>query len=193
MVLGLSPKILSNRLQLAWPDARRGILGCPPETDHVAGMSTRGKAAAAFQELHKSREIQPRWRSHHHVDVRFQYRELDDNDIMTCGGLPEEIIEKRACGCVDHRETIMRRSRQVNEDLVSRHVSNPKVSGCPLGQRRPSTGFSLSKTQRPIDTSNLLRRVNQTSTNMLNQPSETREKAHSGHGATLQHEVEVRL
>jgi hypothetical protein len=122
MVLSLFPQVLSDRVQLTRPDARRGVFGCPPETERVARQATRGKAAPAFEELDKSRQIQPRWRSNHHMDVRFQNRQFDDLDVMTCSRLFEKVREKCARVCVDHWQTIMRRPSEVNEDLVSRHV-----------------------------------------------------------------------
>jgi hypothetical protein len=122
MVLCLVPQVLSDRFQLTGPNARRRVFGCPPKTEHVARHATRGKAAPAFEELDKSRQIQPPWRSDQHMNVRFHNRQLDDIDVMTCGRLLEKVLEKSARLCVDHRQTIMRRPSQVNEDLVSRHV-----------------------------------------------------------------------
>jgi hypothetical protein len=67
------------------------------------------------------------------MDVRFQNRHLNDIDVMACSRLLEKVLEKFARVCVDHRQTIMGRPSQVNEDLVSRHV--PDSEGVALSFR----------------------------------------------------------
>jgi len=78
-------------------------------------MPTGRKTATSFEELHKSGKIQPGWRSHQHVNVRLQNRELNDVDVMTSRSLLEEVFEKRLCGQIDHRETIKRRPGKMDK------------------------------------------------------------------------------
>jgi len=81
-------------------------------------MSTSREAAASFEELDKSREIQPGRRSHQHVNVRLQNCELNDLNVVTCCRLLEEVFEKRLCSDVDHREAIKRRPCKMDKQLM---------------------------------------------------------------------------
>ena len=57
-------------------------------------MSTGSKAAASFEELDEAREIQSGSRSHEHMNVRLQDRELNDLNVMTCRSLLEELLQE---------------------------------------------------------------------------------------------------
>jgi len=69
-MIGLIPQVLTHRFKLPWPYARRGVLWCPTQPEHVAWKPTRGVAAASFEELNEPRKIQSRRSTHEHMDMR---------------------------------------------------------------------------------------------------------------------------
>ena len=115
---GLIPQILTHPVELPGPDTRGGILGSPAQPHDIPRQTTRCVAAASLEELYESRKIDTRGSTYNHVDVGLKNLEVYYLDILASSCLFEIIVEERLGRRVDHREPLVRRPNEMNEDLM---------------------------------------------------------------------------
>src|SRR6185503_3813359 len=118
---GLIAQISTHRLELPGPDTRGGILGSPAQSEAIPRQTTRGVAAPSLEKLYESRKVDSRGCTDNHMDVGLKNLEVYDLHVLPSCCLLEIIVEERLGRRVDHRETLVGRPNEMNEDLMCGH------------------------------------------------------------------------